>query len=249
MDRLAQSLQRCAVPGISEVFVADPPGFWTVQRLRAWCAALLRVRNMQVWSLQLLPAVANDEIIGMLYDARCTRVQFVVPSCDPEVLNRYGCNVSADDLAETVNDLLSCGIRSHVRFWLGGPEEQVGEEARVLKFLRTLGYGSFSLAPFPYRLDAPLYEETAETAEAPSLDDWMEWAWDPWNRQQPLPFWNGADAAERTRRIMTRIRYKARRSPRRLILRAGQHFLGRNWIRVLEDKASGLVPHPRRRET
>ena len=226
LERLAKNLQRCAIPGINEVFVADPPGFWTVGRLRDWCAALKRVRNMQPWSLQLLPAIANEEIISTLYEARCTRVQFVVPSCEPDAIARYGCNVSEHDLAGTVALLKRFGIRAHTRFWLGGPEEVGGEEARILRYLRVLGYDSFSLAPFPFFLDAPLYEETADRKDAPSPTDWMQWAWDPWNLQRPLPFWGGEEAAHDVRRTMTRIRHRAKRSPKRLAQRAVNRLLG-----------------------
>ena len=38
-DRVAECMQRSSPPGITEVFVCDSPGFWTLERLRRWCSA------------------------------------------------------------------------------------------------------------------------------------------------------------------------------------------------------------------
>lgn len=242
-DKLAVNLQRCSIPGITEVFLEDPPGFWTLERLGQWCAALSRVRNMQPWSLQLLPAILSVEVVRQLYSSRCRRVQFFMPSCDPEILEKYYCTVSDQDLAHTVEILREYDIQTHLRFCVGGPEERSGEEARILKRIRSLGYCSFSLRPFPFRIDAPMYEEVVGKVLAPKLSDWMEWAWDPWNVDRPIPFWGGQERADETREAMTRIQFAVQRSPSRLFRKALRRLASRNWIQVVEEKSTGMMPH------
>ena len=212
-----------------------------MQRLARWCAALSRVRSMQPWGLQLLPAVLNEDIVEIMADGRCQRVEFIVPSCDPEVLEQYDCTVRTRYLDYSVGLLQNAGIKVHLRFWVGGPEESSGEEHRILKTIRALGCYAYSLHPFPFRMDAPLYEEIDDYTEAPALQDWLEWARDPWTLRRPVPLWGGASRVEEVARHMTRIQYAIQRSPKRLARKVFSSVLSKNWIRALEDKSATLL--------
>lgn len=244
-QKVAASIQRCSGPGITEVFVEDPPGFWTLERLQEWCGALAKERSLQNWSLQLLPAVIHEDLAQMLSESHCRTVHFVFPSCSPEVLARYDCSVTPADLANSLTILRQAGVRSHVTFWVGGPEESAGEDSRILKAIRILGYCPFSLRPFPLRLDAPIYSELREEFPAPSLEEWVEWSRDPWLEKRPVALWGGEEAVAPTARTITRIQFAVQRSPRRLLRRLAMAARSTNWIATLEGRAAALLVSPK----
>jgi hypothetical protein len=241
LDQVALSMQKSLGAGVNEIFVADPPGYWTLPRLSRWCSALTRCHNMQMWSLQLLPANLKPETVDLLKDNQCRRVEFVIPSSDAETLERYHCTVTPRDLVHTVELLARAGIRSHLRFWLGGPEEPRGEVERVVRAIRTLGYCSYTLAPYPFRMDAPVYEELADVEGTPTLEEWIQWARDPWLTQRPLPCYGGEPRARYIAREITRIQATIGRSPGHLLKKMARHLVARNWIEVMEQKAAGFL--------
>ena len=244
-EQCARNIQQCSGLGITDVLVADPPGFWTPSRLHRWCSVLRHSRNSQPWSLLLLPLAADADIVSDLHSARCTRVQFLVPSCDPDMLEQYGCTVDGRDMAHTVTLFRQQGISVHVRFWVGGPEEHHGEYARIGKFLRAIGsHCSFSLQPFPLKLDAPLCTGDS-SLPAPSIETWMEWAWDPWTRERPIPCWAEEEGASYMEYAMARVYRRALRNPNRWVQRTLRALSARNWFEEVEGKLLGLFGKPR----
>jgi len=242
-DRLAASLQRCACMGITEVFLDDPPGVWTRDRLHEWCLALDRARNIQSWALQLLPAVLDAETVDLLRAALCRRVEFIIPSCAPDILAHYGCTVKPAELRGTLSALTAAGIRAHVRIWLGGPEETGDEESRVVQMIRALDYAPHSLEPFPLIVDSPLYEEF-RAASSTHIEDWVQWSRDPWLLNRPVPLWGGAAAIPRLTASFALIQKMIARDPRRMMKKLFADVTGRNWIAALEDRLLGLLTQP-----
>jgi len=239
-DRLALHVQKCGHLGVSEVFVSDPPGIWTPQRLDEWCVALRRERNIQPWAFQLLPTHLGDDTIDQLRATLCRRVEFIIPSSDPEVMKQYGCVVPARELNFTLEALERAGIHTHTRFWLGGPEGKRGETERILRMIRHMGYRSFSLHGFPLVLDSPLYHAYME-ASATHINDWVQWAVDPWLHDRPVAVWGGEETAERIDQAITRIERTVQHDPKRVISRVLRKILTRNWIRYMEDKAIHMI--------
>jgi hypothetical protein len=196
---------------------------------------------MQNWSLQLLPATLKPDVTELLKESLCARVEFIVPSCQEEVLERYHCTVTPRDLAASLEQLSQHGIHAHLHFWLGGPEEGRGEADRVIKAIRATGYRSYTLHPFPFHLDAPLYPEQMETQDTPLLEDWIQWARDPWQVERPVPLYGGAPRAGQITRELTRIRATVDRSPSHLFKKLASRLTARNWIELMEQKAAGLL--------
>ena len=192
MDRFASCMQRASDKGIGEIFLADPPGFWTPARLDQWCQVLAEVRNAVPWGLQMLPTLLSEDAINQMRLLLCRRVVFLLPSCDRSNLRKYGCILDARELARMFEALRRAGIHPHAEVWMGGPEEPAGERHRVVRMLRALGFPSFSLHPFPYELDAPICKEIEEEGPDP-LEAWNRWALDPWNLPRPQAFWGGPE--------------------------------------------------------
>ncbi|MFH1029337.1 MAG: hypothetical protein V1791_15160 [Pseudomonadota bacterium] len=243
-DKVAVAIQKSASHGVTEVFLDDPPGLWTVERLQQWCAALDKIHTYQPWGLQLLPILLTGDVVTLMKNVMCKRVEFIFPSCDPAVLSRYGCGFSIKEMSSTIDLLQKAGVRVHARFWIGGPEGKNDETGRVIHTIRALGYPVYSLHSFPFVLDSPIYREYSDSAAA-HLDDWIKWARDPWIEERPIPLWDGQAAVAEITECFEAISGAIRRNPVRILKKALSHFRSKNWISVIEDKSAGrdlLVP-------
>ena len=242
MDRLATRFQKCAGSGISEVFLTDPPGIWTADRLAAWCSALSQVNNSQPWGLQLLPAHLTEEQARALSSALCRRVVFLVPSCHEDRLKKYGCLVSPRELTATVSLLQDFRIEVEVHFWAGGPEEEKTDIRRVVDIVRALNFCPYRVEPFPFSLDSPLARDLDQKTTFPRLEDWIHWSRDPWTVERPVPLWNGKQGIATLSAELQQIQSAVTRHPKRLFQKLAGRFNARKWIAYLEEKALGLMP-------
>ncbi|OQA24793.1 MAG: B12 binding domain protein [Verrucomicrobia bacterium ADurb.Bin345] len=243
MDRLAASIQKCPAQGIGEVFFDDPPGVWTPERLQQWCRALLAIQNVQPWALRMLPTHITDDSMQLLTQSLCRRIEFLFPSCDPEILRLHGCVISPPELSTTLSLLESNGISTQIRFWMGGPEEKPEEAGRVLHTIRQLGCRTYALQAFPLLLDAPICEDHSESISA-LMEEWLQWAVDPWTHERPSTLWGGAEQAAVLEESFAHIQRSVRRNPVRILKRLWAVLRRRNWIAFLEDRAVGLLTLP-----
>ncbi len=238
MERLAASIQKSTAHDISEVFLDDPPGIWTPQRLADWCQTLIRTRNTQNWSLRLLPTHLSDSTIELLARSCCTRVEVLYPAVAPPYLERYGCHIKARDLRATLHALDALGIRVNLRFWLAGPESPPDEVEGILAILRSLDYPAAAFEIHPFIPDSPLAAEHPEARKI--LAEWIEWLTDPWIHPRPQLAWNSSDSAalltESVRRIEKSIRY----DPMRRLRHFWNRLAGHNWIEHWENRAAEI---------
>lgn len=241
LERMASAIQRCTGMGVSEVFLADPPGIWTPERLNQWCAGLESSRNAVPWSLQLLPTFLGEDTVNAMLMSGCRRVEFLFPSCAPAVMEGYGCVVSPREVAGTMDLLRAAGVQVHCRFWIGGPEERHGAAERVIRTIRMLGFRPFSLLPFPLALDSPIYQDYFKSS-ATHLDDWVQWSRDPWIFERPVSLWGGQADAPLIEEQFEAIIESVQRSPYRLVHRLLEHLKLKPVISALEEKVLGLLP-------
>jgi hypothetical protein len=236
MERAANALQRCASAGIVELFLNDPPGFWTDARVGEWCAALDRAHNSQPWSFQTWPRPLSPDLIQSLQLGACRRIEFVFPSAQQETLSRYGYQTPAREFAGTVKALQNAGIEVQARIWVGGPEEQKGERDRVARLLSQLQFCPFSLHPFPLVFDSPLYREV-DAPGKPALEAWIRWARDPWMAERPIALWGDQKARAYVEATMERIDTSVMNNPRHRLLRAVEKIRSIHVIESLENFA------------
>ena len=241
LERIAASLAKGAHLGVTEVFLTDPPGVWTTDRLDHWCMLLEEANNTQPWGLQMLPTLLHENTVDLMKATECRRIEFIFPSCDPDLLRRYGCILPIPELAKMIGHLHNHGINVHTRYWIGGPEEQPGEAERVAQTIRQLHYGHFSLQPFPLLMDSPLYAEYAETSATPHLQDWLQWTIAPWTVEQPVALWGGRESVIRITEEFEAIKEAVHKSPKRVLKQAMADLRSTNWILALEDWLSGLL--------
>ncbi|HEY8241800.1 MAG TPA: hypothetical protein VIH35_10155 [Kiritimatiellia bacterium] len=241
LARVAACLQRCAHLGIVEVFVADAPGFWTVDRIKAWCTVLRDERNRQAWAFQMPPLDLDAETATLLYSAGCRRVEILMPSSSPGMLERFGCNTDPGVVDRLVRCFQATGIAPKVCFWLGNPEEQPGEAKRVIAMIGRLGFCPFSLRAFPFNFDSPFYAEQPRDVEHPTIDTWLNWARHPWTEEKPLPVWGGALAQMRTTQAIDAIERAVSKSPTRRLRRMFNTIRSRNWILEMENAALSFL--------
>lgn len=240
LDRLALTVQKAGSAGISEVLLVDPPGVWTPERLDSWCRALHRVRNTQPWGARFLPTLINLSTLDLMRIVNCRRIEFLFPSCDPGVLRNYGCVLTPAEILDGMRQLNEAGIEVHLHFWLNGPEEGPNEADRVSSLIRALEFPPYSLHPYPFHLDSPVYADYANAA-ATHISDWVQWSRDPWILERPVSLWGGAAGAERFARECAIIHRTVRRHPWRVLRKAIRALRTTNWIEVMEDRALGLL--------
>jgi hypothetical protein len=241
LAKVAACLQRCAHLGIVEVFVSDPPGFWTVDRLTAWCHALRDERNRQPWAFQTLPLDLPPETFELLYSAGCRRVEILLPSADPDVLKRYGCAMDTAAITDLMERLRRSGISAKAFFWLGSPEEKPGETGRVSAMIRAMGYCPFALKAFPFHFDAPFYGEQPKYPVKPAIEVWLNWARHPWTEERPLPIWGGQSARTQISQTIDQIERSIGNSPALRIRRMINAIRSRNWIIEMENAALSFL--------
>jgi len=242
LDRLTTQMHKCASHGIAEVLLTDPPGVWTPQNLEAWCKELTRTNNTQPWSLQLLPTMLADGTVEEMAASACYRVHFIFPSCDPELLMKYGCLLEPKHFNETIAQLTHAGIKAHTHFWMGGPEEHGNESARVIRTMRRISHTKTTLHPYPFSMDSPLFRKLSAENDLHILENWLQWARDPWIIERPIPIWGGKQTADNLLQEFETIKRANSRSPARWLRKLAHHIQETDWIHTLEQKAISMLP-------
>lgn len=241
MDRVAPVVQKCSHIEVNEIVMTDPPGFWTLDRIKQWGAALENLRNAQKWTLTILPMELDDDAVSLLQYTKCRRIEMLFPTCDRNLITRYESTLDSRPLRRTLELLNQYHIQLNARFWVGGPEEGRGETERIVRMIRRLGYCPYSIESYPFTLDSPLYRELAQSSDVPHLEDWTRWCKDPWLTARPVPIWGGAPALDALQKQMKSVQRAVVRSPGHLALRLMRSMKSHNWIDVLEDKAVGWL--------
>mgnify|MGYP001283894504 CR=1 FL=1 len=244
LDRVAGLVLKSAHKGAGEILIADPPGIWTPDRVRAWCQALARARNSHPWSFRCLPRQFSAEELSDLQQAACRRVEFILPSCDPEILQRFTCLHERRRLLAALQAVRHSGLQFMVRVWVGGPEERSGEVARIARLMSALRYPSFLPQPFPFAYDAPLFRERPPDPQTPSLETWLAWSREPWLQTRPVPAWGGSAGAEKAEVMCAEVVQRVLRSPSRRWRRWLAHLGSRNLIDQMEDRMLALFQKP-----
>jgi hypothetical protein len=239
-DRAASCIQKCGHRGITEIVLADPPGFWNPARIDAWCQELVRARSTQPWSLRTPPATWLPAHAENLAAACCRRVEWILPTSDPLLARQFGIDLNTPALKHAAALLQDAGIDVQLRFFLGGPDESPGEASRVCRVLDATGFLPFSAQALPLNLDSPLAAETPASEGRPGLAQWAAWSRDPWMQTRPVALWGGAEQVDQIRSTMEGVKRLMKRSPRRLWRRAVEIVLHRPWLRQFEDWAVGL---------
>lgn len=246
MDRFAQLISQCSHTEIKEVIVEDPPGFWTHERLEQWVRELLFIRNLQPWSLSIMPMALSDELVADLRESRCFRINVVFPSCDRSILATYGIKLDWRHITHTFQSLTAKGIRVYPQYWIGNPEQPRGESEQIIQSIRRLSLCDYRVEPFPFTIDSPLYEELAEQTTAPLLDEWIKWSRDPWIMERPVPLWGGHAGRDALEAELKKVQASLQRSPTLLWARIRHQLRSRNWIETLEDKAISFLQRDRK---
>jgi hypothetical protein len=236
MNRLAVCLQKTTAHNINEVFLEDPPGVWTQERLREWCDTLIKERNTQHWSFRMLPTVLPNETIDLLQRSSCGGVEFLYPSSASYAVERFASAPTLRAFRAALYSLEAAGIRTHLRFWLAGPESPPDEARAILRIIRALNYPAAAFEVHPFCPDSPLAMEHPEARD--KLNAWLEWLKDPWMHSRPALTWSAADPHAHLAQIVRRIDKAVRFDPRRQLRHLWAHLTGRNWIAHWENRAA-----------
>ncbi len=249
MERMATTIESCRGLGITEIVLQDPPGFWSSRRLESWCHALIAHENQQPWRIQLLPMDFTQRQVEDLEQAGCSGIDIVLPSCRPELLEKYKCCTDFKLLRQSIKKAEDRGVLCRLIFWLGGVEEKPPEHERILRTLKLLRYPSYRLEIFPCLPDCTLYNEVTDRQALPHIEDWLKWSGNPWMSEAPVYLWRGRDSLNHLQPEAEKINRGYQRSVKRMIRDSFLTLTSRNWIREIEDRmitaaAPGPPPGP-----
>jgi hypothetical protein len=234
---MAQSFQKCAGQGISEIYICDPPGFWTNEHISEWCRQLRVFRNTQPWAIQMIPREIPDNILSDLAEDSCHRIEFIIPTCDASRREKFGYTISDSDFSMMLEKLTKMNIRAELIYWVHGPGEQNNESDRIYRHLTTLHYPKFAVYPFPVNHDSRLYKEVESVGgNPPSINEWIAWAQKPESNQLPSGLWKGvADLAE-CKKTIGAIQKKVTRNPYRQLSRVMRRLRMNSRVASLEKR-------------
>lgn len=241
IKKMAALLSHSNHVDLSEFVLTDPPGLWTAERLRQWTAALASQRSVHPWSLRLFPIKLDEDIVADMVITRCRRVELVFPTCDRTLLRQYGISDDWQETADMIETLRDNHIEVLPRFWIGGPEEERGEEKSIAQMIRRFRFFEYVVEPFPFTLDSPLYNEQTQEATPPGLREWIQWSRDPWTGERPVPLWGGRKDLPRIAAQLKFIRKTVDRSPAMLMMRVRRGLNPKHWIESIESWALGLL--------
>ncbi|HMP89829.1 MAG TPA: hypothetical protein PJ991_06495 [Kiritimatiellia bacterium] len=220
LQPLAQLMQKCSGHGISEIFFTDPPGCWTTEALTSWNRHLKTLRNTQPWAFQMMPRHIPVELMSELAGNACRRIEFIIPSCNDELCKKLGIELTDRELMAMFASLKKLNINPQIKYWVHGPGEAGGEVSRLLQHIRSMGYPSLSIYPFPLHHDSLLYRELhGKVKNTAPFSSWIEWAQHPDQSTPPPPCWGGATGVQECNEIIQTLHRKLKRNPWRKLKR------------------------------
>ena len=222
---MAQTFQKCPGNGIDEIFLADPPGLWSDQRLLDWINQLKRLRNTQLWSFQIVARILPPNIISELAVTACARIEIIIPTLDEKRQASLGMSIRDADLRQLIEQLRNAGVDPHIIFWIEGPWRVENEAGLIADKVRTLGRPSYAVYPFPFHIDSALYRQVCDAgASPPRLDEWIAWAQRE-DTEAPAELWSGAEGLPRAEATMKSLTRRIARDPWRAfqLLLSGGH--------------------------
>jgi hypothetical protein len=237
---MAQSFQKCAGQGIYEIYLNDPPGFWTDAHISEWCRQLLVFRNTQPWAIQLIPRTLPDGILNSLAENSCHRIEFIIPTCDESRKSDFGITISDHEFLALLEQLAARNIRAELIYWVHGPGENINEAERVLRHLTTLHYPKFAVYPFPLNHDSVLYKNNQDSGgNPPPITEWIAWAQKP-DSAQPPGLWGGISDLANCKKTIQTIQRKVTRNPYRQLSRAVRRMRMNRKVAALEKRLATI---------
>jgi len=217
---MASLIHRCPGYGVEEVFLADPPGFWSSERMLDWCQQLHDFRNSQSWAFQMIPREMRDEEIQELAIRGCRRIELIIPSFDQSIRTALGYTISDKELNQLIAKLSQNFIRPQLIYWIQGPKTCSNEAEMIFRHIKSTHALEFSIYPFPLHFDSALYHQIHETGETlPDLSEWLSWARNSDTVPLPPETWTGKDGIVDGLGTMNLIQRKMIRNPWLRVLR------------------------------
>jgi len=121
---------------------------WTLQFCRELSERKLRVR----WRSDLRPEDADPQLLDTFRASGCEYVMVAVETLDPEIREKTGAGITAEQLRASLGNIRRAGIRPVVFFYVGLPWDTPASLERIERFLREEPIASFyikQVRPWP----------------------------------------------------------------------------------------------------
>ena len=177
-EYVLSEIEQIRALGISGIFIHDDIFTVDKNRVHAICEGLIRKNLGVLWEARTRVDCVDEELLGVMRRAGCTRLSFGLESGSPKVLAAMRKNIDLGQAAQVFQSCRRLGIRTLADFMFGNLDEEHADIARTLHFSKRIRpdwvqYSICSLYP-----DTPLYQLALERGVIQS-DIWRAFAANP----------------------------------------------------------------------
>jgi len=149
--KVADEIEHLLSYGIDRINIADDIFTANKQRVKEFCAEIMR-RNLKFnWSAFSRVNTVDKETLQAMKDAGCDAVSFGIESGNPDMLKLVKKGITLDQARAAVRYCKEVDMRTHASFMIGLPGETHQTMMDSLNFAEELDieFGYHLLAPFP----------------------------------------------------------------------------------------------------
>ena len=177
-DNVADEFEQCYRLGIKEILVYDDTFSINRQRVIDICNKLIERKIKIYWGIRTRVDTVDEEMLRLLKEAGCVRVNYGVESGDDEVLKRLNKGITLEQAEEAFYLTKKYGMDALAYFMIGCPGETEETIRETLEFAKKLKptYVHFTIL-MPYPSTTVYYDALAN--KIIKKDIWREFAKNP----------------------------------------------------------------------
>ena len=185
---IIEEMQQCVSLGIKNFFIFDETFTVNKKRVLSLCDEIIRRKIGINWSCRSRVDTIDEEIMGRLKKAGCSRISFGVESASEKVLKQLNKKINISRVKDVFRLAKKKGLITLADFMIGCPGEDKDATSETVKLALELNpdYVQFSL--FTLFPATELYKEALEKGIV-KRDVWLEYAKQP-DREFKPPLWD-----------------------------------------------------------
>ncbi len=203
---ILEEVKECIELGIYEFFFFDENFTLKKERVEEFCHLILKEGLKIYWDVRSRVDHGERDMLKLMKEAGCQRIQFGVESGSQKILNRLKKGFSVEQAQKAFKWAKEAGILTYADFMIGNPDETMEDIEKTLKFAQKLDpdYVHFSITmPLPH---TKLYQEALERGIIKE-DYWQQFAKNP-TQQFKVKYWEENFTSEQLEMIIDKA-YKS----------------------------------------
>lgn len=119
---------------VNSFFIVDDTFTANQNRVVQFCNLLKTSGKSFVWGCESRADIVNEDLIKILYDSGCRKIQFGMESSSNDILKKIGKNVTIEQIENSVSLASNYGISVNVSFIIGHPFDTDKTITNTIKF-------------------------------------------------------------------------------------------------------------------